>query len=139
MTTPSIKEALADLIALCERNIYPQPDKPGSDWARVEAAKSALATLSQPTADRREIVARAICKSGRFETGQGTCAVLCMDQLGDVRKKGCGHCIRVHAKLADAILAALNLGRKFIGIERDPKYFEIAQRRLSVQELEAAE
>lgn len=55
----------------------------------------------------REAVARAICKSGRFESGQGTCAVLCMDQLGDVRKKGCGHAERVHGKLADQILAAL--------------------------------
>lgn len=73
------------------------------------AAKQALRP-SDPTAERREIVARAICKSGKLETGQGTCAVLCMDQLGDVRKKGCGHCIRVHAKLADAILAALDGG-----------------------------
>lgn len=31
--------------------------------------------------------------------------ILCMDQLGDVRKKGCGHCSRVHGKLADAIRA----------------------------------
>lgn len=59
------------------------------------------------TAVGREAVARVLCQSGKFETGQGTCAVLCMDQLGDVRKKGCGHCSRVHGKLADAILSLL--------------------------------
>ena len=26
----------------CECNLYPQPDKPNSDWARVQAAKAAL-------------------------------------------------------------------------------------------------
>jgi DNA modification methylase len=31
-------------------------------------------------------------------------------------------------------LAALNLGRKFIGIEREPKYFEAALRRLSTRQ-----
>lgn len=55
----------------------------------------------------REAVARALCESGKFETGQGTCAALCMDQLGSVREKGCGHLVRVHGKLADAILSHL--------------------------------
>ena len=53
----------------------------------------------------REAVARAICQSGKFETGEGTCALLCMDQLGSPRKKGCCHSARVHGKLADAILS----------------------------------
>ncbi|PAP94026.1 hypothetical protein [Mesorhizobium wenxiniae] len=52
------------------------------------------------------VVAKAICKSGRFETGEGTCAVLCMDQLGDARKN-CTHCVRVHGKLALTIVTAL--------------------------------
>lgn len=51
--TPSIKEALTDLISLCERNLYPQPDKPNSDWMRVQAAKTALATF-QPSGEGRE-------------------------------------------------------------------------------------
>lgn len=55
----------------------------------------------------REAVARAICQSGKFETGEGTCALLCMDQLGSPRKKGCCHSARVHGKLADAILSLL--------------------------------
>jgi hypothetical protein len=66
-------------------------------------AKSALASLQGEDAVER--VARTICQSGKFETGQGTCAVICMDQLGDVRKKGCGHCKRVHGAMARAILA----------------------------------
>lgn len=59
----------------------------------------------KPTPQAIENAARKICQSGKFETGQGTCAVLCMDQLGDVRKKGCGHCVRVHGKLAEQILS----------------------------------
>lgn len=34
----------------------------------------------------QEAVARKICKSGKFETGQGTCAAICMDQLGEARR-----------------------------------------------------
>jgi hypothetical protein len=59
------------------------------------------------TAELRERVARAICKTDRFDTGEGTCAALCMEQLGDPRRKGCGHALRVHGTLVDAILAAL--------------------------------
>lgn len=46
---------------------------------------------------------RVICKSGKFETGQGTCALLCMDQLGDARTK-CPHVLTIHGKLADKII-----------------------------------
>lgn len=55
----------------------------------------------------REAVARALCESGKFETGEGTCSLLCMDQLGSVRKKGCNHLTRVHGKLVDSILSLL--------------------------------
>jgi hypothetical protein len=57
--------------------------------------------------DLRQAVARAICKTGRFETGEGACAVLCMDALGCARQ-GCGHVERIHGKMADAVLAALS-------------------------------
>lgn len=57
--------------------------------------------------DQIKAAARAICQSGRFETGEGACAVVCMDQLGDVRKKGCHHAERVHRKLAEAVTAAV--------------------------------
>lgn len=59
MTAPSIKDALEDLISLCERKLYPQPDKPNSDWARVQAARAALAAL-HPSGERREAIARII-------------------------------------------------------------------------------
>ena len=48
--------------------------------------------------------AQVLCKSGRFETGQGTCALLCMDQLGDARARPCSHVMEVHGHLAHAAL-----------------------------------
>lgn len=74
MTTPSIKEALIDLISLCERNLYPQPDKPNSDWAKVQAAKAALATL-QPSGERRDAIARALAEKwpGDYMQGDDEC------------------------------------------------------------------
>lgn len=33
-------EALKSLIAICERNIYPQPDEPESYWAKLCAARA---------------------------------------------------------------------------------------------------
>lgn len=48
-----------------------------------------------------------LCKSRVFETGQGTCALTCMDQLGAPRKRGCHHAQRVHDKIAHSILEAL--------------------------------
>jgi hypothetical protein len=56
--------------------------------------------------EQMDIIARAICKSGKFETGQGTCAVICMEQLGDARKN-CSHAIRVHGALSRCISDAL--------------------------------
>lgn len=55
--------------------------------------------------DLIEEVAREICRSGKFECGQGRCAVLCMDSLGDVRKSlyGCSHAKRLHGALAIAV------------------------------------
>lgn len=53
-----------------------------------------------------ERVTKAICKSGRFETGQGTCALLCMDQLGDARRN-CPHSGRLHGELAKACIKAM--------------------------------
>lgn len=49
--------------------------------------------------------ARVICRSGKFESGQGTCSLLCMEFLGDVRKTGCDHSIRFHGPMARAVLA----------------------------------
>lgn len=58
-------------------------------------------------AEHQAIVARALCKSGKFETGQGTCAAQCLEQLGEVRKV-CPYVTRIHGKLARQIVEALN-------------------------------
>lgn len=38
-----------------------------------------------------DAIASALCKSGRFETGEGTCGFICMDQLGSARRRPCSH------------------------------------------------
>lgn len=73
----------------------------------IEVACAIRLAASRPAPVDREAVARAICQTGKFETGEGTCALLCMDQLGSPRKKGCCHSARVHGKLADSILSLL--------------------------------
>jgi len=56
--------------------------------------------------ERMKRVCKAICKSGKFETGQGGCAAICMSMLGDSRK-GCSYIVQVHGKLAGKIMAEL--------------------------------
>ena len=48
----------------------------------------------------------ALCQSGKFETGQGTCAPICMEFLGNPRRNGCGHAVTVHGKLAEQVIQA---------------------------------
>ncbi len=50
-----------------------------------------------------ERACQAICKSGRFETGEGTCAFVCMDQLGCARDR-CPHVVEIHGDLARCII-----------------------------------
>lgn len=40
---PELYDALEALTSLAETKVYPQPDKPDSDWAKVKAAQAALA------------------------------------------------------------------------------------------------
>jgi len=40
---PRMYSALDELVELAKRNIYPQPDKPDSDWAKVQRGIEALA------------------------------------------------------------------------------------------------
>lgn len=56
-----------------------------------------------------EAVCLVLCRSGKFETGQGTCALICMDQLGNPRKNGCHHAMKVHKDLAYTIVKAVGL------------------------------
>lgn len=55
--------------------------------------------------DEVERVARAICQTGKWETGEGTCAARCMDQLGFARKK-CPHVSVIFGDLARTVIAA---------------------------------
>ena len=54
----------------------------------------------------RQAICKGICLSGKFETGNGTCALICMDQLGSARRD-CHHRDAVHAQLANAIIQQL--------------------------------
>jgi hypothetical protein len=58
-----------------------------------------------------EAVAKALCKSGKFETGEGTCALICMGQLGDARRGGCSYRGQVHGKLAEQIVQAIEAAK----------------------------
>ena len=53
-----------------------------------------------------EAIAQVLCRSGKFETGHGTCSLFCMDQLGDPRKRGCSHSAEVFKQITSKILAA---------------------------------
>ena len=53
--------------------------------------------------DPLETVCKTLCLSRKFETGEGTCAPLCMSQLGDARRN-CQYRSTVHGKLAQKIL-----------------------------------
>jgi hypothetical protein len=58
---------------------------------------------------RIEIIAKTICRSGKFETGEGTCSLLCMEFLGDPRSSGCAHAARIHGDMARQIVTALEI------------------------------
>lgn len=53
-----------------------------------------------------EITAKTLCKSGKFETGEGCCAAICMSALGSARQN-CRYVMDVHGKLASDIVVAL--------------------------------
>lgn len=43
----ALRGHLAELIAICEPNLYPCPDKPNSKWGKLQAAKAALTQQEQ--------------------------------------------------------------------------------------------
>lgn len=57
----------------------------------------------------RAKLCRAICESGKFETGQGGCAALCMSVLGSSRggPHGCPEVERVHGDMASRVISNL--------------------------------
>jgi hypothetical protein len=60
----------------------------------------------KPT-DEQLTICTVLCKSRKFETGAGTCAFICLDQLGNARRD-CSHKHEVFGKLAMEIMEALN-------------------------------
>lgn len=48
-------------------------------------------------------ICRSLCRSGRFEVGEGACTFLCMDQLGDARVN-CHHVEEIFGRLAQKII-----------------------------------
>jgi len=73
----------------------------------LRARRVILALASDLPESAVEKAAFSICQSGKFETGEGRCAMICMDSLGN-KPKQCAHASRVHGKLAcAAIIAAL--------------------------------
>ena len=56
-------------------------------------------------------VCKALCQSGKFETGQGGCALLCMSMLGSSRSgpHGCEHAEHVHGDLAHQIIDSMTV------------------------------
>ena len=54
----------------------------------------------------KQKIAKAICKSRKFECGQGCCAPICMESLGVARDK-CSRCLQVHKDLVEAIVGVL--------------------------------
>lgn len=41
--------------------------------------------------------AHELCQSGKYETGEGSCACICLEQSQPRRKPGCSHALRVMA------------------------------------------
>lgn len=78
----------------------------------------------------------AACRTGTRETGQGTCSALCMEQLGEPRKRGCAHVVRIHEKyVRPALLAgterlraqgtwneAIEAAKRIVSSEHGPAY-----------------
>lgn len=65
-----------------------------------------MTTRTPDARDVLERIAKAICRSGKFETGEGCCAPICMENLGSARDK-CGRCYQVHRDLTDRVAATL--------------------------------
>lgn len=65
-----------------------------------------------------EAAAKALCKSGMRETGDGTCSFACMDQLGDARKS-CRHTVEI---FGNVVRVALTAAEQVRATETQPNY-----------------
>ncbi len=101
-------------------------DKGQSDFSLADFE---LAWCSFPGAARRILLARGTAlKDGKEHPTQKSLVVMewCIQQL----PYGCETILDPFMGSGTTGLAAVNLGKKFIGIERDVKYFKISKRRI---------
>ena len=88
-----------------------------------------MAWCSFEGAIRRKLYARALAmQDGKEHPTQKALAVMkwCIEQL----PKGCDTILDPFSGSGTTGVAAVQMGRNFIGIEREPKYFDIARKRI---------
>lgn len=116
--TPMTSDAVVDIIAKglfgVDEGFIWEGQAPHIHEDYRENARKVLSALSDVgLAVQRPLdadtLAKAICDSRGFETGEGTCAARCMDQLGSARgaPHGCQHATKIHARMAANIVAQL--------------------------------
>lgn len=99
----SIPESvIREMKAFHRDSCYPEC---GNESASDAARRVILALAEAMPENAVEKAAFSICQSGKFENGEGRCAMICMDSLGN-KPKQCVHASRVHGKLARAVIAA---------------------------------
>ena len=104
MDRAKIKKVLSSVKCSSFRDSFPLPDEVAEDICEALSSAGLAVVPVEPS----EPMTKTICKSGRFETGHGTCAALCMDQLGEARKK-CPHTQAIHGDLLRAAIKKGNL------------------------------
>lgn len=75
----------------------------GAGAPEPQASPQSSITIAEPML---RAACHALCQSGKFETGQGGCAAICMSILGSSRggPHGCDYAPRVHGDLAASVL-----------------------------------
>jgi hypothetical protein len=71
--------------------------------SEIEKRRAALSGQG----DKVMKISKVLCKSGKFETGEGCCAPICMESL-DVARDNCRRCTQVHGSLARDIIVAIS-------------------------------
>lgn len=137
---PPDADAFALILAAAERqiiwgaNFYPQHLPPSMGWLfwdkgqRISQSDGELAFTNMQRALRVFTLNRAaIAQDGAVHPTQKPLALMkwCIEQVG-----GAQSILDPFMGSGTTGVAAIQLGRKFIGIEREPKYFDIACRRI---------
>ena len=137
---PPSAEAFALILAAAERqiiwgaNFYPQHLPPSMGWLfwdkgqRISQSDGELAFTNMQKALRVFTLNRAaIAQDGAVHPTQKPLALMkwCIEQAGNPQT-----ILDPFMGSGTTGVAAVQMGRRFIGIEREPKYFEIACRRI---------